>query len=166
MTSGTPSPTVTPEPVVTELGPDEHGSDTTHLGFPAMRELRPHLSSADEFVARVHAQRRDGYRLLASFDAAGEVAAVLGFRGLRSLSRGHYLYVDDLSTLPTARRQGHAAALLRRVEHEAVRLGCDQIHLDSQHHRHAAHRRYDRSGYADASKHFVKRVGVTPDRDR
>lgn len=117
-------------------------------------------------MARVDAQRRDGYRLLASFDAAGEVAAVLGFRPAHNLARGRHLYVDDLSTLPTARRQGHAAALLRRVEHEAVRLGCDQIHLDSQHHRHAAHRHYDRSGYTDASKHFVKRVGVTPDRGR
>ncbi len=35
-----------------------------------------------------------------------------GFRVMHSLAWGHYLYVDDLSTLPEARRRGHARALL------------------------------------------------------
>lgn len=38
--------------------------------------------------------------------------AVIGFRVLTSFSRGDFLYVDDLSTLPPARRQGHATTLL------------------------------------------------------
>jgi GNAT superfamily N-acetyltransferase len=52
---------------------------------------------------------------------------VAGFRTGHNLAWGHYLYVDDLSTRPDARRRGHGRALLE----EAKRLGCDQFHLDS-----------------------------------
>lgn len=44
---------------------------------------------------------------------------------------GHHLYVDDLSTAPEGRRQGHAGALLDWLIEEGRRLGCSQLHLDS-----------------------------------
>jgi len=57
-----------------ELAPEE-----THLAFDVMRELRPHLASVDDFVARVNgAQRREGYRLVASFDEAADGRAAEG----------------------------------------------------------------------------------------
>jgi len=64
---------------VRELGPGE-----THLAVAAMRELRPHLASVEEFVARVDGdQRAEGYRLVASFaDGGAGAAAVGGFRRL------------------------------------------------------------------------------------
>ena len=40
------------------------------------------------------------------------------------LAWGHYLYVDDLSTVPAARGRGHADLLLAWVVDEGRRLGC------------------------------------------
>jgi GNAT superfamily N-acetyltransferase len=125
-----------------------------------MRELRPHLASVDEFVARVNgAQRAEGYRLVASFaDGDGEAAAVAGFRRLHNLSWGDQLYIDDLVTQEAHRRQGHAHGLLEWILAEARRLGCGQVHLDSAPHRHDAHRRYLTERYRISAFHFSREV--------
>jgi len=138
-----------------ELGPGE-----THLAFEAMRELRPHLASRDEFVARVDGvQRGEGYRLVASFaDGDADAAAVAGFRRMHTLSWGDQLYIDDLVTREAHRRQGHAERLLEWILAEARELGCGQVHLDSAPHRHAAHRRYLTAGYRISAFHFSLEV--------
>lgn len=133
------------------------GGDTA-LAFDALRELRPHLTDVGEFVEIVRAQRREGYRIAASFNADGRVVAVAGFRHMTNLYAGSHLYVDDLSTLPSARRQGHAGALLRWVDEEARRLGCTAVHLDSGTPRHHAHRLYLGSGYDITAFHFVRKL--------
>src|SRR5687768_974742 len=109
----------------------ELNDENTARAYDAMRALRPHLTSEEDFVSAVRIQRKEGYRLVASFDADGRVAAVAGFRHLTNLYAGSHLYIDDLSTLPSARRQGHAGALLSWVDEEARRLGCAGVHLDS-----------------------------------
>lgn len=134
----------------------ELNDENTALAHEAMRELRPHLTSAVDFVAAVRIQRKEGYRLVASLDSGGRVAAVAGFRHLTNLYAGSHLYVDDLSTLPSARRQGHASALLNWVDEEARRLGCVAVHLDSGTPRHDAHRLYLGSGYVIPALHFSK----------
>lgn len=136
---------------ITELD----GADTA-LAFDALRELRPHLTDVDEFVELVRVQRREGYRIAASFDATGRVVAVAGFRHMTNLYAGSHLYIDDLSTLPSARGQGHASALLRWVDAEARRHGCAGVHLDSGTPRHDAHRLYLSSGYVIPAFHFAK----------
>ena len=133
----------------------ELDDERTELAFPAMRELRPHLGEVGEFVERVRRQRAEGYRLVGSFDGDA-VVAVAGFRCGENLYSGRYMYVDDLSTVPSARRQGHASAVLRWLDEEARRLGCREIHLDSGTHRHDAHRRYLSSGYIIPALHFAK----------
>jgi GNAT superfamily N-acetyltransferase len=140
-----------------ELGPEE-----THRAFTAMRELRPHLASVEEFVERVNgAQRPEGYRLVGSFAEAGggdEPVAVTGFRRLHTLAWGDLLYIDDLVTLEFHRGRGHAHRLLDWVLTEARRLGCGQVHLDSAPFRHDAHRRYLNEGYRISSFHFSREV--------
>jgi len=136
-----------------ELAPEE-----THLAFTAMRELRPHLESAGEFVQRVNGtQRPEGYRLVGSFAGDGPVA-VTGFRRLHTLAWGDELYIDDLVTMETHRGRGHAHRLLEWVLAEARRLGCGQVHLDSAPFRHDAHRRYLNEGYRISSFHFSRDV--------
>ncbi|MEV6228232.1 GNAT family N-acetyltransferase [Saccharopolyspora shandongensis] len=130
--------------------------DDVAPAYPVLRELRPDLASPEEFRAQAEQQRAAGYRLIASLDGAGEVAAVAGFRAGRSFAWGHYLYVDDLVTLPTARKRGHAKALLDWIDAEARRLGIREIHLDSGTQRHDAHRRYLGTGFAIPSFHFSK----------
>jgi GNAT superfamily N-acetyltransferase len=134
----------------------ELNDENTALAYDAMCALRPHLTSEEDFVSAVRTQRKEGYRLVASLDADGRVAAVAGFRHLTNLYAGSHLYVDDLSTLPSARRQGHAGALLSWVDEEARRLGCAGVHLDSATHRHDAHRLYLGSGYVIPALHFSK----------
>jgi GNAT superfamily N-acetyltransferase len=137
-----------------ELGPDE-----TQLAFAAIRVLRPHIESVEEFVARVNgAQRPEGYRLVASFAGDENAVAAAGFRRLHTLAWGHVIYVDDLVTLESHRGQGHAHRLLEWIHAEARRLGCDQIHLDSAPHRHTAHRLYLTERYHISSFHFSRDV--------
>ena len=136
-----------------ELSPGE-----THLAFDAMRELRPHLASVDDFVARVNgAQRSEGYRLVASF-ADGDVVSAGGFRRLHTLAWGDLIYIDDLVTRESHRGRGHAHRLLEWIEAEARRLGCGQVHLDSASHRHAAHRLYLSERFHISSFHFSREL--------
>ena len=125
-----------------------------------MRALRPEVEDERTFVQRVdEEQRREGYRLVGAFIPGTEQAvAVAGFRTGHSLSWGHYLYVDDLSTVPAARRQGHAGALLEWLVDEGRRLGCDQLHLDSAvgPQRFDAHRLYHAHGFAIYGHHFER----------
>jgi GNAT superfamily N-acetyltransferase len=140
---------------VRELGPDETG-----LAFEAMWPLRSHLADHDEFVDRVNeGQRPEGYRLVAALPGeGGAAAAVAGFRAMNNLLWGLHLYVDDLSTVPGARRQGLAGRLLTWLVEEAERLGCGSVQLDSAvgPERTDAHRLYFNHGLVIAAYHFVR----------
>ncbi len=123
---------------------------------PVMRELRPHIANADDFVARVRRQRENhGYRLIYTEDAGAPVAAS-GFRLTEYLFAGKILYVDDLICLESHRGKGFAGALMRWMETLAKEEGCDQFHLDSGTHRLRAHRFYHRLGLSITSFHFAK----------
>jgi GNAT superfamily N-acetyltransferase len=132
----------------------------TRLAHDAMRALRPAQADAAEFAQQVdEVLRVRGYRLIAAFVPGREQAvAAAGFRVACSLAWGHHVYVDDLSTVPDARRQGHASALLEWLQDEARCLGCEQLHLDSGTgaERAAAHRLYHAHGYFISSHHFAR----------
>jgi GNAT superfamily N-acetyltransferase len=132
----------------------------THLVYDAMRALRSAYDSEQRFVEYVDdVLRPRGYRLLGTF-VPGEQRAVAaaGFRTSSNLAWGHHLYIDDLSTTPQARRQGHAGALLDWLIEEGRRLGCGQLHLDSGvgPGRFDAHRIYYNHGLAIYSHHFAR----------
>jgi GNAT superfamily N-acetyltransferase len=134
----------------------------TALAFPAMKVLRPHFADEAGFVERVDdVQRGEGYRLVGIFEVEpAHALAVAGFRVGHMLAWGRFLYVDDLSTLPEARRRGYGRQLLEWLGEEAKRLGCDQLHLDSGvgPDRIDAHRLYFNAGLAISSFHFVRRL--------
>ncbi len=134
----------------------------TGLAFRAMQALRPQLADEDSFANRIDGvQRQEGYRLVGAFEEGEQQAvAVGGFRAGHSLAWGHYLYVDDLSTLPQARRRGHGRGLLDWLLQEGRRLGCEQVHLDSGVglERSDAHRLYLNSGMVIVSHHFARYV--------
>lgn len=143
--------------VIRELLPPDTG-----FAFKAMLALRTEIADEGSFVHQVDdVQRPEGYRLVGAFEEESDVVAVAGFRCGHSLSWGHYLYVDDLSTLPGARRRGHGRALLDWLIEEGRRLGCDQLHLDSgvSLDRADAHRLYLNAGLVIASHHFARYVG-------
>jgi GNAT superfamily N-acetyltransferase len=134
----------------------------TQLAHAAMRELRTAYGDAQAFIEHVdEVLRPGGYRLVGAFSPDREAAvAVAGFRTGDSLAWGRYLYVDDLSTAPQARRQGHAGELLDWLIREARKLGCSQLHLDSgtARERFDAHRLYYNHGLAIHSYHFARGV--------
>lgn len=132
----------------------------TSLAFAAMRELRTGLTSPEDFVVQVDTvQRPAGYRLVGAFPGDGvQAMAVAGFRVNTSLSWGRHVYIDDLSTVASARRQGFAGQLLTRIHNEADRLDCSQVHLDSGvgPDRQSAHRLYLNTGYVINAHHFMR----------
>src|SRR5438046_820148 len=110
--------------------------------YPVMRELRPHIASEREFLARVRRQQaQPGWRLIYVEDNGTPVAAA-GFRISEWLAWGKALYVDDLICLESYRGKGFAEALMRWMEDLARQEGCGEFHLDSGTHRLAAHRFY------------------------
>jgi GNAT superfamily N-acetyltransferase len=124
--------------------------------YPVMRELRPHVASAEDFLARVRRQQaQSGWRLIFVEDEGAPVAAA-GFRISEWLAWGKALYVDDLICLESHRGRGFAEALMRWMEAEARVQGCAQFHLDSGTHRLPAHRFYHRLGLGITSFHFQK----------
>ncbi len=132
----------------------------THLAHHAMRPLRTAFESEQEFVEHVDGVLRPaGYTLVGAFLANDAPAvAIAGFRITDSLAWGHYLYVDDLSTAPEARRHGHAGALLDWLVEEGKRRGCSQLHLESgtSSERFDAHRLYHRKGLSIYAHHFAR----------
>jgi GNAT superfamily N-acetyltransferase len=132
----------------------------THRAHEAMGALRKTSASEREFAAHIDGVLRPaGYRLVGVVVSGREQAvAVAGFRIGDSLAWGHYLYVDDLSTSPASRREGHGGALLDWLLEEGRRLGCTQLHLDSGTgpERFDAHRLYHKHGLAIHSHHFAR----------
>ena len=108
--------------------------------FPVLVQLRPSLDPAT-FLADVRRQEASGYRL-ALLEEGGEVRAVAGYRVLEMLSRGRFLYVDDLVTDKTHRSRGAGGVLFDWLMDEARAHGCQRIDLDSGVQREAAHRFY------------------------
>jgi GNAT superfamily N-acetyltransferase len=136
----------------------ELAAGETRLASAALLALRPRLGTEERLVAVIDGvQRREGYRLIASFAEGDEqAAAAAGFRVINHLAWGHAMYCDDLSTRPEHRRAGHAGSLVDWMLDEAVRLGCEQFHLDSATapDRADAHRLYMNKGMRIAAHHF------------
>jgi GNAT superfamily N-acetyltransferase len=139
----------------------ELAAGETALAYEAMAALRPHLADEAQFARRVdEVQRPQGYRLVAVVEEDGTVSAVAGFRVYDMLAYGRVLYVDDLSTLPAARRRGHGRALLEWCGAEGERAGCVALHLDSGvgPERADAHRLYFNRGMRIRSYHFAREL--------
>ncbi|MDH0867355.1 GNAT family N-acetyltransferase [Mitsuaria sp. GD03876] len=118
-----------------------------------MLQLRPLLTSVDEFVRLVVKQREQGYRLLMAV-ADGVPVALAGYRGLDNLIHGHFLYVDDLVTSSDGRGQGIGEQLLVALRRIAVEEGCARLVLDTALANCLAQRFYFRSGLLARGLHF------------
>jgi GNAT superfamily N-acetyltransferase len=117
--------------------------------FDLMRQLRPHLASVDEFIARWRRQSADGYRILALWMEHGPKPgprALAGFRITENLVHGKFLYVDDLVADQAERGHGYGARLLDRLKEEGRALGCKKLVLDTGLDNYLAHRFYFRQG--------------------
>ncbi len=123
--------------------------------FALMKELRPHLATETEFVARWRRQKAAGYRLLGLW-CEGKLVALAGFRVMENLVHGMHLYVDDLVTTEGARGRRHGAELLRRLRVEARTLGCRMLLLDTPLSNVLGHRFYYRNGLLATALRFAE----------
>ncbi len=126
--------------------------------FPAMHELRPHLSKAG-FVEQVQRQMNDHGYALVYIASQSEVVAVAGYRVAEFLAWGRTFYVDDLIVGSAFRKQGYGGKLLDWLLEKAQELSCDQFHLDSGVTRHDAHRLYLGRKLQISSHHFSRELG-------
>jgi GNAT superfamily N-acetyltransferase len=111
--------------------------------FPTIRQLRTHLTDAEAFRQQVRRQMDDGYTL-AVLRLDGEIAGCAGFRVHETLSRGRYMYVEDLVTSSAHRSHGLGDALFDWLAGEARGRGCAQMEVISGVQRTDAHRFYHR----------------------
>ncbi len=122
--------------------------------YNVMLQLRPHLVSKEAFVSQVERQLKEGY-YLAYIQERGEVKALAGYRFLEFLAWGKVLYLDDLISESSHRKNGYGTHVLKWVINQAKKAGCDQVHLDSGPQRHDAHRLYLNHGFKIIGYHFA-----------
>ena len=124
----------------------------------AMLLLRPRWRTAEAVVDFIDTRLRPaGYRLVGAFEqSSGAAVSIIGFRELWSTAFGYHMYIDDVSTLETARGNVFTDELLRWVIAEAKRHHCEAVHLDSGvgSDRAAAHRLYMRNRLRISAHHF------------
>jgi GNAT superfamily N-acetyltransferase len=122
--------------------------------WPVFQELRRNIATEEVFIDRWKRQRDEGYQVV-YIERDGEVLAVGGYRLLHSMAWGRYIYLDDLAALTVEHGTGLGTAILRYVQQEARRLGCEGVHLDTGYQRQRAHRAYLRNGF-DLNSHHLQ----------
>jgi GNAT superfamily N-acetyltransferase len=126
--------------------------------YDVMRELRPKLSTAAEFVGMVREQQEQGFRL-AFLESQGSVVTVAGYRVQHMLATGVTMYVDDLVTGSAHRSQGFGKQMLDWLIARARASGCNTFSLDSGTHRLDAHAFYFREKMRISGFHFMLSLG-------
>jgi GNAT superfamily N-acetyltransferase len=124
--------------------------------IPALLSLRPHLTAEQAFEQIRYQQAHERFVLAFVCESDGPAPAVIGYRTMHFLYSGKTLYIDDLSTLESARGKGYASALLDYVIEQAKQEGYKCVSLDSGQNpaRYDAHRLYLNKRFHIASHHF------------
>jgi len=125
----------------------------------AIQALRPLLTD-DIYTDAVKQTLADNRQIIFVEDGSPEAAAVAVFETGYNLFRGKYIYIDDLSTLPTQRGKGYAGMLLDWIAEYARKEGFNEVHLDSGVNaaRTDAQRLYFNKRFQVTSLHFFDNV--------
>jgi RimJ/RimL family protein N-acetyltransferase len=98
----------------------------------------------------------DGHYICAVVaNATGEVIGHLWY-GVVPAASGSAIFIADIGIDEPHRRKGYAAAALRALEREAVRLGTDTIRLHVFGDNVAARKLYSKLGYRETDVQMVK----------
>ena len=122
------------------------------------RDVTPSAVSNPSFVIRFggHLALRESRTLVAQADGGH----LVGFLDMEFRQRlGHprpQAWVNDLVVTGSARGGGVGAALLAEAEGLANDRGCFRMSLETANWREATHRFYEREGWTDNGKWFVK----------
>ncbi|EJN08786.1 GNAT family N-acetyltransferase [Herbaspirillum sp. YR522] len=127
--------------------------------YAVMRELRPHLGSQAEFLARIARAADESYRILGAWER-GQVVALAGYRFQENLVYGRFLYVGDLVSATQARSRGWGERLLAALSAVAAEAGCARLVLDTGLGNALAQRFYFRQGLLSSAMRFGKAIGA------
>ncbi|MES2414961.1 MAG: GNAT family N-acetyltransferase [Pseudomonadota bacterium] len=121
--------------------------------FALMKQLRPHLATEDEFVARWKRQVADGYHLMI-LTSGDQPVALAGYRIQENLVYGRFLYVDDLVSENAARSSGYGSQLMESLKAQTRRQGCEKLVLDTALTNSLGQRFYFRNGLLATALRF------------
>ena len=119
------------------------GGDAAAIGYPVLRELRPHVDEAAFFDVLQHAS---GYRLFGAFEE-GRCVGVMGCRVLLDFVHGRHLYVDDLVVAEAVRSKGLGGKMLAFAEALARDEKCIGVRLCTGIENERGKAFYERHGY-------------------
>lgn len=115
-------------------------------------------ASADEVGARLAPRGAGGNAVCLVAEREGVVAGVLDLHLLEPLHvAGRWALIASLVVRETRRGTGVGARLLAAAEQLAWEAGCGHVELSSSEKRIRAHAFYEREGYEEVRKRFVKR---------
>jgi len=118
-----------------------------------MRELRPRLTDAENFITRVHREAEKGYGQLGARQEQ-ELLTLAGYQISENLRYRPFQYVDDLVTAPRARSLGLGAILIDALREGARAQTCTHLVLDTDLGNALGQRFCYRRGLLVAGMHF------------
>ncbi|MFP1734449.1 GNAT family N-acetyltransferase [Lonsdalea quercina] len=121
--------------------------------FRLIKQLRPHLSSEDEFWLRWQRQTGEGYILDGLF-IDDVLVALAGYRIQENLVHGRFFYVEDLVTSEEQRSCGYGESMMSYLSEQARSSGCGKLVLDTPLSNSLGHRFYFRCGLLATSLRF------------
>lgn len=127
--------------------------------FGLIRQLRPKLTTSEQWNTAFKRQAKSGYRVLLAI-RDGVPRALAGFRIQENLIHGKFLYVDDLVTDSHVRSTGIGKKLLEELEWEAQHSHCDHLVLDTALSNKRAQRFYEHCKMSALAARYVKRLVV------
>lgn len=136
--------------------------DDLRACWPTMRELRPHIDSAEMFIERFERMRAQSYRLLVIWRDS-EVLALGGYRYQENLLYGRAIYLDDFVTRESSRGEGWGQLIINVVTSLAEDAGCEKLVLDTSLANALAQRFYFRQGLLSGAMRFSKSIRRSAD---
>lgn len=135
-----------------EVGPED---------VEAVRGLMMQLRPSQDFPQGAF---QEWYRKMlsdpsAAYQAVAAGRELIGFVSLRlggNLVQGPGATIDELIVDERCRGRGVGRALLKWAMERARHEGCQWVQVNSNHHRLEAHRFYQRQGFRDEGKCFIK----------
>jgi len=116
--------------------------------------------SPSELIERL-GNRVDGHNEIFVAEVGEGVVGVIVFNTLLPIHEpGKWGVVSALVVNESVRGQGVGAALLAHIELHARQLGCNQMELSSNESRKEAHAFYEKNGFTEKRKRFVRMLSA------
>jgi len=123
-----------------------------------LRELEYEMDASSLFIKMQH-MLRDNDESLIVCEEDGHVIAFMSIHYIPQIAlQGDFARISYFSVLPPAQNKGVGKLMEEYCTALAVKRSCDRIELHCHERREGAHRFYERQGYAESPKYFIKMI--------